>query len=1038
MRGKILGAVTALALTAVPATVATAAPQQAAPQQKTDEVTLVTGDKVVLGHDRQVIAIQPGEGRGNMRFHTYRARDNRTVVIPEDALGPLAADRLDRRLFDVTTLLEFGYRDRMPLIVDGHARVGARTANDWGALKSDDSKIWLDGIRKPSLDRSVAQIGAPAVHQRGITGKGIKVAVVDTGVDENHPDLKGQEIAERNFTDDPDATDNVGHGTHVGSTIASSGSKYGGVAPGAQLLDAKVCIEFGCQESWILDGMRWAAEQGAQVINMSLGGQDTPEIDPLEQAINDLTAKHGTLFVVAAGNSGRPGTVGSPSTADAALSVGAVDRDDSLAPFSSKGPRAGDGGVKPEVTAPGVGIVAAKAGTTEHVAASGTSMATPHVAGAAALLRQQHPEWTPAQLKSALVSTAKPTPGLNAYDQGAGRIDVAKAIDQALSADVAVNLGKHLWPHGDDKPETRKVSYTNPTDAAITLDVKLDTSAPSGMFTLGASKVTVPAKGTASLEVTGDTRIGTKDGTYTGEIVATSGAHTVRTLVGVEREVESYNLTVNLTDRNGTDPAGEQFTVIIGEDNSVFEFIIGTGDQKIRLPKGSYLLDSSVTTGENRDKLIRPTVRLTGDMTVDQDARLAKPLSVKAPEPTGDFVLGLLSWHRKFSDGGRVYASSAAFGGFDRMGSAQLGEPLPPEEMSSVTALHANSAADPGRYFRLAYPLGGGIPTGLTEAPALTDLARVESTIGGLKPGSVAGIGQIPTTAHGHTGSTVIYRAPENGRTVDYVTTKDLRWQSVVLSSHAGGVQEEVVSGYRKYETGRTYQERLVRPVFSPGLPESTSPFAQRFGSELYVRAPMLSDATNGEGSSTVDSARAALYRDGVLVGEVPQPGGFFSGLPTREAGYRAEVSIDRSSKFEFSTKVSAVWNFRSKASDAPVALPLSVVRFAPKLDDNGAVPAGTLQRIGLLTQSQGDTGKVRITGVEYSHDDGKSWRRAGVVGSSALIYHPANAQVDLVEGHRDGRQGQHRRTDRDPRLTEVTRQGRLSTSSAAGTRVPV
>jgi hypothetical protein len=991
-----LGAVAALVLTAVPGTAA-AAPQQAAPQQQaTDEITLVTGDKVLLGHNQQVLSIQPGEGRTSMRFHAYRSRDGHTTVIPEDALGPLAADRLDRRLFDVTTLLEFGYRDRMPLIVDGQARVGARTSNEWATLRSASNsgvKVWLDGIRKPSLDRSVTQIGAPAVHERGITGKGVKVAIVDTGVDQNHPDLKGQEIAERNFTDDPDTTDNVGHGTHVGSTVASSGSKYGGVAPGAQLLDAKVCVEFGCQESWILDGMRWAVEQGAQVVNLSLGGRDTPEIDPLEQAINDLTAKHGTLFVVAAGNSGAPGTVSSPSTADAALSVGAVDRDDKLAPFSSKGPRTGDGGVKPEVTAPGVGIVAAKAGTAEHLAASGTSMATPHVAGAAALLRQQHPDWTPAQLKSALASTAKPTPGLSAYDQGAGRIDVSKAINQVLVGDVTVNLGRHQWPHGDDKPETRNVTYTNPTDAPVTLDVKLTTGAPAGMFTLGASKVTVPAKGTATVPVTGDTRVGTQDGTYTGEIVATSGTHVVRTLAGVDREVESYDLTINLTDRSGADPAGDQLSVIIGVDNPVFEFVFGTGDQKIRLPKGKYMIDSSITTADGRDKLIRPTVELSGDVTVDQDARLAKPLSVKAPEPTGDFTLGMLSWHRNFEDGGSVFAVSTSLGGFDRMGTAQLGGSLPPEEMSSITALHANSANDPGRFFRLAYPVGGGIPTGLTEAPSLNDLARVESGVSGLKPGSVANVGQIPTSVHGHDGATVVHQAPETGKTVNYVTTEGMRWQTYAISAHANGASEDVITPRRGYEAGRTYRETLFRPVFSPSLPETSFPFAQRSGSDLSIRVPMLGDATNGEGGSTVDSARTALYRDGVLVGELPQPGGFFSGLPAREAGYRAEVSLDRSSKFEFSTKVSAVWNFRSKASDAAVVLPLSVVRFAPKLDDNGAVPAGTLQRIGLLTQSQGDTGAVRITGVSYSHDDGKSWRNAGVVGNNALIYHPADAK---------------------------------------------
>lgn len=997
MRGnvKALGAaLAAFALTAGTAT-AVAAPHTTAPPQAVDEVTLVTGDKVLLGQGQQVVAIQPGEGRKGMTFKTHRGADGHTTVVPTDAFGPLAAGRLDRRLFDVTTLLEFGYRDRMPLIVDGRARLGARSSADWAALRAEaDSgdKIWLDGIRRPSLDRSVAQIGAPAAHQRGITGKGVKVAIVDTGVDENHPDLKGQQVAEKNFTSDPDNTDNVGHGTHVGSTVASAGSKYGGVAPGAQLLDAKVCVEFGCQESWILDGMRWAAEQGAQVVNMSLGGGDTPEVDPLEQAVNDLTAQYGTLFVIAAGNSGGTGTVSSPSTAEAALSVGAVNRDDTLAPFSSKGPRAGDSGLKPEVTAPGVDIVAAQAGSTEHIAASGTSMATPHVAGAAALLKQQHPEWTPAQLKSALATTAKPTTGVSAFDQGAGRIDVAKAINQVLTADVVtVNLGRHEWPHGDDKPETRSITYSNPTDADITLDVKLTSGAPQGMFTLSTSKVTVPAKGTAAVKVTGDTRVGTQDAAYTGEVVATSGPHTVRTLVGVEREMESYTLTIDLTGRDGQDPA-ESATYIDGLDPRLFKSVFGVGDQKIRLPKGTYVIDSSIRSPNGTDLLFQPTVKLTSDLTIKQDARLAQPLSVQAPEPTGDFVIGELSWKRTQGELS-VQAGLLSFGGFDRIAAAQVGGPLSPKELASLTTLHANSAVDANTYYRLSYPVGGSLPNGLTRAPAKKDLARVEAPIGGLKPDSVASKGEFPTSVHGLSGGSALYPVPAGSKAVDYVTTEDLRWQSIVSITHANGAREQTISGYRTYEPGKTYQERENQPVFSPALPESPFPFAQRSGTQLFVNVPLLSDASNGRGASTADSFRAALYRNGVLLGESASSGNF-GNVPLPEGDFRAETSIDRSSQFEFSTKVSAVWTFKSKGTPGVVdTLPLSVVRFAPKLDDNGAVPAGTLQRVGLVTQSQGDTGKVRVTGVQYSHDDGQSWRNAGVAGNSALIYHPAGAE---------------------------------------------
>lgn len=1000
MRGKtkVLGAVTALALTVAPAATAAAAPPAGnAPQKTADEVTLVTGDKVLLGHDRQVVAIQPGEGRQKMAFKTARTADGHLMVVPKDAFEPLAAGRLDTRLFDVTTLLEFGYRDRMPLIVDGRARLGARSSNDWTALKAEAAtgdKVWLDGIRKPSLDRSVAQIGAPAAHQKGITGKGTKVAIVDTGVDEKHPDLAGQQIAEKNFTSDPDNTDNVGHGTHVGSTVASHDSKYGGVAPGAQLIDAKVCVEFGCQESWILDGMRWAAEQGAQVVNMSLGGGDTPEVDPLEQAVNDLTAQYGTLFVVAAGNSGSPGSVSSPSTAEAALSVGAVDRDDKIAPFSSKGPRVGDSGLKPEVTAPGVDIVAAKAGSTDHLAGSGTSMATPHVAGAAALLKQQHPEWTPAQLKSALATTAKPTEGVSAFDQGAGRIDVAKAIEQVLTGDVTVNLGLHEWPHGDDKPVTKAITYTNPTDAAITLDLAFKSTAPAGMFTLGATKVTVPAKGAASVNVTGDSRAGTQDAAYTGEVVATSGPHTVRTLVGIDREKESYTLTIDMIGRDGQE-AGSSFTFLVGLDNDTFKPLAGTGDVKIRLPKGTYFLDTTLYDGEQgMDLLYQPTVELAGNTTVTQDARLAQPVSVKAPEETGDFTLGIIAFRRAVNGESRLQGTMLMFGGFEGVGIAQAGGPLPPADLSSLAMLQANTTADPHTFYRLAYPVPGSLPVGLVKAPARQDLARVESTIGGQKPDSQASKGELPLSPQGLGGSTALYPVAPGATAVDYVTTEDVRWQSAIMTRHANGAQERITSALRKYEAGKTYKEREVRPVFSPGLPESEYGFVERYGKQFYVGVPLTSDATHGDGTSTVDSARTALYRNGVLLGETTTPGGVFNNVPLPQADFRAEMSIDRSSQFEFSTKVSAVWTFKSQGTEGKIdAPPLSVVRFEPKLDANGAVPAGTLQRIGLLTQTQGDAGKVRITGVEYSHDDGKSWRRAGVVGNSALVYNPANAQ---------------------------------------------
>ncbi|MDT7786594.1 MAG: hypothetical protein QOF58_5013, partial [Pseudonocardiales bacterium] len=216
--------------------------------------------------------------------------------------------------------------------------------------------------------------------------------------------------------------------------------------------------------------------------------------------------------------------------------------------------------------------------------------------------------------------------------------------------------------------------------------------------------------------------------------------------------------------------------------------------------------------------------------------------------------------------------------------------------------------------------------------------------------------------------------------------------QSIVRIIHANGSQEQTISSARTYEAGKTYQERENQPVFSPALPESPYPYGQRNGTQLFVGVPMLSDANNGQGGSTVDSFKVSLFRNGALIGE--NDGDTFQNVPLPEADFRLEANLDRGKQFEFSSKVSGVWTFRSKGVPGEVStIPLNVVRFVPKLDDNGAVPAGTLQRIGLLTQSSGDTGKVRITGVQYSHDDGASWRNAGVVGNSALVYHPQGSK---------------------------------------------
>ncbi|GFJ94095.1 S8 family serine peptidase [Phytohabitans rumicis] len=230
-----------------------------------EAVTLVTGD-VVRASGGRVVSVEAGTGRDRVGFVAER-RAGHQYVYPSDVLGLLAADRLDRRLFDVTGLLAAGYgdgrRDSLPLIVQhggGAKRAGARQlaglratvtaevpvvdAFAVRAAKRDAGVVWtglrsgldqgavravrLDGVRRLLLDESAVQIGAPAAWQAGRTGRGVVVGVLDTGVDASHPDLAGRIRASENFTDSPEPGDTHGHGTHVASTMAGNGAASGG------------------------------------------------------------------------------------------------------------------------------------------------------------------------------------------------------------------------------------------------------------------------------------------------------------------------------------------------------------------------------------------------------------------------------------------------------------------------------------------------------------------------------------------------------------------------------------------------------------------------------------------------------------------------------------------------------------------------------------------------------------------------------------------------------------------------------------------
>jgi subtilisin family serine protease len=697
----LLGTVTAGATAPTSAPVPQQLPQVTGPTGS-EKVTLITGDQVTYRFtadgtpvDAEVTAAAREDGRPVV-FTQLREGDQ-YYVFPSDATDLITTGRLDRRLFDVSYLTKYGYTDSkassLPLILQyGAATAKAATAADalpatsnaraltsirgaavsvakpqtggfWAALDTPSAraldagvaKVWLDSKVQASLDVSVPQIGAPEAWRAGYTGKGVKVAVLDTGIDATHPDLAGKVEASQSFITGEAVADGHGHGTHVADTIVGSGAasdgKYKGVAPDATLLVGKVLNNAGSgPASSIIAGMEWAAAQGADVISMSLGGCCTDGTDPMSQAVNDLSAQYDTLFVVAAGNDKSPMTVSSPAAADSALTVAAVDRQDQRASFSSQGPRLTNYGLKPDISAPGVSIVAARAAGTslgtpvgdKYTTLSGTSMATPHVAGSAVLLAQQHPDWTGQHLKSALISSSKAI-GNSAYEVGAGRVDIARAVKQGVYS--TGNLDYGIVPTPYDAPAAKTITYVNTTQEPVTLHLTASIKANEGTAAADALKVpesvTVPANGSAPVTVTLDTS-GPRTW-YQGSITATAGDLQLHNAVAAYLKPNRYKLTANVVLPDGaTDVRYNTWYFLRLDDLKDLDLDnnarYAPGAQSVggSLDEGTYAVQTSINWRDAKGNpqvtlLTDPQVDVRSDQNVVLDARTATKVSTQTP-----------------------------------------------------------------------------------------------------------------------------------------------------------------------------------------------------------------------------------------------------------------------------------------------------------------------------------------------------------------------------------------------------------------------
>lgn len=658
--------------------------------------TLITGDvaHATVNSRGEMIGARLLTNDGSEVVYSTLQVGQNLYLIPAAAQPLVDAGRLDKELFNLTRLYQSGYDDesaeQLSIIVeyeDGVDPVQVSNSQithrfdviDSASLSLEkeeiiksyeelarDSRIksvWLDKVFQ-SMDvglpsPTVPLTGALSAYQAGYDGTGVTVAVLDTGYDFQHPDLNGQVVDVQSFVWGSEGQDLDGHGTHVAATIAGTGiaseGLYSGVAPGSKLLVGKVLNDNGSGSmSGILQGMNWAVENGAEIVSMSLGAAGAadcagPTVDMLE-ALSERA-----LFVVAAGNSYTRQTVSTPGCSPKALTVGAIDRDGNTAEFSSRGPSVDGKTAKPDIASQGVNVVSASTGGisgNEYRLLSGTSMATPHVSGGAAIVLQAHPELSPSELKAMMTSSVADT-DTPVMEQGAGPMDISRAVNQNVIGAPNLSLGDFYYPHDYEVIE-KNLTLSNLSDSDVTLHLKLkmigddgDTNVPSKLVKLNTRKVVVPAQGQVDVPVTVDASAVIQNsayGTITGRLIGTSSnGDKVTVPVSVWFEEPKSELTITAFDRFGN-PAESPSTVTLlnHEDQVVNRFGFTNGELRLSVPSGSYSIVSSVMTRdeptgqglvESVSFLADLDRKVDGSTEVVLDARKASEVEFDASNP---------------------------------------------------------------------------------------------------------------------------------------------------------------------------------------------------------------------------------------------------------------------------------------------------------------------------------------------------------------------------------------------------------------------
>ncbi|KAB7745586.1 S8 family serine peptidase [Nostocoides sp. F2B08] len=1045
-------------------------------------VTLITGDRVTVTRSRDgqtSVAVTPAaRADGSLPTFSRMAWQGHFYVIPHD-VSALVPAQLDRRLFDVTGLIAAGFDDaevdsvpvlvqtsepgtstdpaagvdwrglgvargkslksigsvagKVPKAEGGEALVEAvrENAESPAARRVDRpavSKVWLDGPVRALDATSTPQVGAPQAWAAGATGDGVMVAVLDTGVDAEHPDLADAVVAAQDFSfvddpenpdDQPNPDDIYGHGTHVAGIItgngAASNGEIVGVAPDAVIMNGKVLDDSGFgSDSQIIAGMEWAAAEGADVVNMSLGlpGGYTDGTDPLAMAVDELSAAHDVLFVIAAGNEGGYGTITTPGSSALALTVSAVNSADEPTGFTSRGPRS-DGGAKPDIAAPGEDILAPWVGWPDapepYLSASGTSMAAPHVAGVAALLAQARPQLDSQKLKAVLVGSAEDV-AASVLDVGSGRVFAPSALDQQVYATPsALGFGIFPYPQTETEAVTQTLVYTNLSSADVTLSLTADaalqdgTPAPAGTLTLGADSVTVPGGGSAEVTVTVDPAVaGVAAGRIGGTVIATDGGgETVRTAVMSVNEPEMYNLTIRATSRDGSNPgfaATAAVTPLADQEASTFEQLFPVFDEDgtatVRLPVGPYgvtgivpQIDLETFDISALDAVSVPEVDLTAETTVHLDATRAVPVQVRTQRPSEQTMVD-----QQLTRLGEQSGTTLGYGAF---GPVSVGA-VPSEAvtigelfwMHRHLRLPPSASLDSGDYrylYDLAYVERDRLPARLRYEATKKTTTQVMADYNVMSDASTTAFsGRLAMDPSGWAFATALpVRLPIERD--EYVSSSpDIQWFGL-LDVLSGAAVIETPQPWTT-EPGGRITERWLHQVHHHSTVDG---FVGALFGEIFAHAVATASDDHGHGmfavfDESVAQSRTRLWFDGQLVADEPGAAAVTTEIPEPGTPVRALVETAfQHPEWARSSAYSTDWRYLAPpvaGEDGIAQAEVVNIRYgATGLDDYNSTKRTARLELSVVDGTGEPAAGVRGIRLWISGDQGRTWQEVTV-----------------------------------------------------------